>query len=193
MTEHHGNHLNTENSNLIHSIISVLGIDHNDILWIYMPLYGLQSFDGSDWKTYTEKEGYLDWQVLSMAVDHDNVKWFGTYENGVVSYDDGTETLIEMSGKKPENIQILNSYPNPFNLSTTIEFVLPGDSIVNLAVYDILGQRVRELIRQPMQTGYHSFQWNGNDGNGATVSSGVYFYVLQTDNASRYTKGLYIK
>jgi len=182
-----------DNSGLIYNIVQILTVDHNNILWIVMPLWGFQSFDGSVWKTYTEKDGFLNWQILSIAVDHNNVKWFGTYDDGVVSYDDGIKTHLEISHKEPENVKLLNSFPNPFNSSTTIEFVLPRESVVNLVVYDILGQKVRELIRQSMKAGPQSIQWDGRNENGITVSSGVYFYVLRMDNTSVYTKGLHIK
>ncbi|MBN1294802.1 MAG: T9SS type A sorting domain-containing protein [Candidatus Latescibacteria bacterium] len=184
----------SENSGLRFNQISNIVADMNNHIWIALYIgYGLQSFDGSVWKTYTEKDGYLGWQILSMAVDHNNVKWFGTYNGGVISYDDGIKTFLEISNEEPENVKLLNSYPNPFNSSTTIEFVLPHESIVNLAVYDILGQKVRDLIRQPMQTGFHSVLWDGKNKNGNDVSTGVYFYVLQTDNTSIQSKGLYVK
>ncbi|TFH64067.1 MAG: T9SS type A sorting domain-containing protein [Candidatus Zixiibacteriota bacterium] len=76
------------------------------------------------------------------------------------------------------------NFPNPFNPETVISFSLdkPGD--VTLAVYDILGRTVTTLYQGYLATGQHQFRWNGSDGNGQGVASGVYFYRLSSDQIS---------
>ncbi len=78
----------------------------------------------------------------------------------------------------------LNNYPNPFNPSTSINFNLPENSRVNLAIYDLKGRKVTELINQEMVQGQHSFKWNGRDKHNRTLASGIYFYTLRTNNSS---------
>lgn len=78
----------------------------------------------------------------------------------------------------------LNNYPNPFNPSTSISFNLPENSRVNLAIYDLKGRKVTELINQEMVQGQHSFKWNGRDKHNRSLASGIYFYTLRTNNSS---------
>jgi len=75
------------------------------------------------------------------------------------------------------------NYPNPFNPSTVIRFEVPGRGsgeagIVQLAVYDIMGRRVRTLVSGRMVPGPHSVVWDGTNRRGSRVSSGIYFYRI---------------
>ena len=76
---------------------------------------------------------------------------------------------------------ILRNYPNPFNPSTTISFSLPEDGDVELSIYNIKGQKVKQLVSDQFIAGQHSVAWNGTDGNNQPVSSGIYFYQLIVD------------
>lgn len=84
----------------------------------------------------------------------------------------------------PGMFTLNQNFPNPFNPETVISFSLdkPGD--VTLAVYDILGRTVTTLYQGYLPTGQHQFRWNGVDGNGQGVASGVYFYRLSSDKIS---------
>ncbi len=84
----------------------------------------------------------------------------------------------------PGMFTLNQNFPNPFNPETVISFSLdkPGD--VTLSVYDILGRTVTTLYRGYLPTGQHQFRWNGADGNGQGVASGVYFYRLSSDQIS---------
>lgn len=69
--------------------------------------------------------------------------------------------------------------PNPFNPDTVIRFALPAPSPVKLVIYNILGQLVTTLIDGPMAAGYHQVVWQGRNGTGQAVASGVYLYAIQ--------------
>ncbi|MEX2397908.1 MAG: T9SS type A sorting domain-containing protein, partial [Balneolales bacterium] len=73
----------------------------------------------------------------------------------------------------PAEITLKQNYPNPFNPSTTIQYALPADEIVNLEVYDILGRRVQVLQDGFQQAGWHHVRFDG-----AGQASGVYIYRL---------------
>lgn len=73
----------------------------------------------------------------------------------------------------PGDYLLFQNYPNPFNPTTTIRFDLPEQGLVKLEVYDILGQRVAQLINTEMQVGRHEIDFSGN-----IFASGVYIYVL---------------
>ncbi|HDY88787.1 MAG TPA: T9SS type A sorting domain-containing protein, partial [bacterium] len=70
------------------------------------------------------------------------------------------------------------NYPNPFNPTTTIEFTLPASGFTSLIIYNVMGQKVRELVADRMQAGIHSVLWDGKDDNGNVVSSGIYLSRL---------------
>ncbi|MBI5472407.1 MAG: T9SS type A sorting domain-containing protein [Ignavibacteriae bacterium] len=75
------------------------------------------------------------------------------------------------------------NYPNPFNPSTQINFDLPEASHVTLAVYDVLGRKVAELVNGQVAEGYHTATWNASD-----VASGVYFARFTATDANGVTQ-----
>lgn len=86
-----------------------------------------------------------------------------------------------------------SNFPNPFNPSTTISFLLPKDASCTLEVYNIRGQKVKTLINETRFAGNHSVVWTGLDDNGKPVSSGLYFYRLTTPNSIQTKKMLLLK
>ncbi len=85
------------------------------------------------------------------------------------------------------------NYPNPFNPVTTISFTLPKIMDVQLAVYDVLGRKVRTLIDGKQQVGAHVVQWSGTNDHGVQVGSGIYYYRLKTENYDRTMKMVLVK
>ena len=113
--------------------------------------------------------------------------------------------LVDIETEKLENIQveivygnppsvpseyILNqNYPNPFNPSTTIEFSLPEDvSNAKLSIYNILGEKVVELVNTALTAGNYQYQWNAAD-----FATGMFIYELRTDKFVSVKKMLLLK
>jgi hypothetical protein len=71
------------------------------------------------------------------------------------------------------------TYPNPFNPSTTIRFVLRKHAPVSLQIFNLRGALVRTLVDSDLDAGIHERRWNGRDSFGRLVASGVYFYRLR--------------
>jgi len=84
-------------------------------------------------------------------------------------------------GNTPNPYLSMKIAPNPFNPMTVIRFGLPASGPVALRVFDTRGQLVTTLRSEVMETGEHEVVWNGTDGSGRAVASGVYFSRLQTD------------
>ncbi|MFC1528992.1 CotH kinase family protein [Candidatus Latescibacterota bacterium] len=85
------------------------------------------------------------------------------------------ENIVSVEEKNPPaELSLGQNYPNPFNLQTSIEFALPNESVINLSIFNITGQKVRELVSGTMAAGTHSVIWNGTSDSGQAVSSGVY-------------------
>lgn len=99
----------------------------------------------------------------------------------------------------PKDFSLSQNYPNPFNPSTKIMYALPVKSRITMVIYNILGQEVRTLLsRKDQEVGIHHVEWNGVDGLGRAVSSGVYLYRMQVEgiNGKSYTqtkKMLFVK
>jgi subtilisin family serine protease len=79
----------------------------------------------------------------------------------------------------PTGFSLGQNYPNPFNPSTVIRYSLPTSGRVTLDIFNVLGQKIRSLVNNLQTTGSHNVEWNGRDGAGKLVDSGVYLYRLQ--------------
>ncbi len=88
---------------------------------------------------------------------------------------------------------IAYNYPNPFNPTTTIEYSLPEEGNVCIEVYNIKGQKVKQLINEHKESGHHTIKWNGTDENNKSVGSGVYFYKVKTEKSSLINKMIMLK
>jgi hypothetical protein len=117
----------------------------------------------------------------------------GDYFCEIIISDDREETLVPVtltvSGTNANNMisgletVLLGNHPNPFNPSTTISFNLEKNAKVHLGIYNTKGQKLRTLINDNCAAGLHQIVWNGLDDEGNNVSSGVYFTILDVDDA----------
>ncbi|MFQ5629993.1 MAG: N-acetylmuramoyl-L-alanine amidase [bacterium] len=80
----------------------------------------------------------------------------------------------------PNIFFLTQNYPNPFNPGTTISYHLPQSDNVELAVYSLMGHKIRHLVNESQAAGEHFVEWDGRDDAGNRVASGPYFYVLRT-------------
>lgn len=88
----------------------------------------------------------------------------------------------------PDNYELKQNFPNPFNPSTIIGFVLPSQSLVKLKIYDITGREVGTLVNEELEAGEYEFQFNASN-----LSSGVYFYTLQTPDFKETKRMIYVR
>ncbi|MEA2095671.1 MAG: C25 family cysteine peptidase [Candidatus Cloacimonadota bacterium] len=90
-----------------------------------------------------------------------------------------------------QTIEINNlkqNYPNPFNPETNIFYSIISNGSVELSIYNIKGQLVKELVKSSMNAGDHNVVWNGKDSADRKVSSGLYFYKLKLNGKTIDTK-----
>jgi len=85
------------------------------------------------------------------------------------------------------------NYPNPFNPTTMICYSLKENAKVSINIYNIKGQKVKQLVSERFPAGQHSVVWNGTDNNGKSVSSGIYFYQLKTENYEKTKRMVLLK
>ena len=93
-------------------------------------------------------------------------------------------------------IELKQNYPNPFNSNTKINFSIHSKNQTNhvfLVVYDILGKEIKVLLNKTLNNGEYITEWDGKDFDGKSVSSGLYFIVLRTNEVKKTIKTLLIK
>jgi len=81
----------------------------------------------------------------------------------------------------PKAYALLQNRPNPFNPETEIGYELPEESLVVLAIFNLLGQRIKTLVNGSAQPGKHTARWDGTDEAGKIVPSGIYIYRIEAE------------
>ena len=104
--------------------------------------------------------------------------------NGSYMYSQGVE--VEIS--QPKEFSLSQNYPNPFNPATTIEYSIPEDGFVMLKVYNALGQEVTRLVNGNAKAGIHHVTFDASN-----LTSGVYFYSVQSNNETIVKKMMVLK
>ncbi len=94
---------------------------------------------------------------------------------------------------QPKEFILYDNYPNPFNPSTSIVFDLKYDSNIQLSIYNIRGELVKNITSCSCQAGSHIAYWDGKNQNGKSAVSGIYIYRLVTDNFSVSKKMMLLK
>jgi hypothetical protein len=94
----------------------------------------------------------------------------------------------------PTRFELRQNFPNPFNPNTHMIFSLPKDDKVTLEVFNLLGQKIKSLIdNDNFQVGYHTIEWDGKNGSGENVASGMYVFRLVSGNQTSIKKGILIR
>ena len=144
------------------------------------------------WLSLSETEGELNSgeSVQIEVIFNTNTIEVGNYSCFIVIEDDRNETLIPVSllyedTNSPEDIiqpkLEMNAYPNPFNPTTNIRFSVQQQQFVELNIYNVKGKRVKNLFRGLVDDSEKIVSWNGMDNKRKPVSSGIYFYQLETE------------
>ena len=89
--------------------------------------------------------------------------------------------------------KVHNNFPNPFNPITTLHYDLPGDAMVNITIYDMMGRIVSNLVSSQQNAGYKSIQWDATNDKGAPVSAGLYLYTIEAGKFRQTKKMVLLK
>ena len=90
-------------------------------------------------------------------------------------------------------IEFVRNYPNPFNPTTVISFQLNKPQITSVEIFNLKGQKVKQLVNGLLETGTHNLTWNGKDDYGKPAASGTYFYQIKTPEKNFTKKMLLLK
>jgi Secretion system C-terminal sorting domain/FG-GAP-like repeat/Right handed beta helix region len=131
-----------------------------------------------------DDDGNIDVAIISRT-PFGGDSLFILYNLGGLNQTTGVETLPPVD-VVPNKFDLSQNYPNPFNPSTKINFNLPAESNVKIFVYNILGQKVRELVNNQLAAGVHTIDFNAGN-----LASGIYIYTIEAKTVS--AEGNFIK
>jgi hypothetical protein len=135
--------------------------------------------------TWITKEVLIAAQAESQENDTDpNFTNASTFSRNIQSM----TPIAEPAHSAPNKFRLYANYPNPFNASTEIAFDLPKDELINLAIYNVMGQMVAELANGRMSAGTHRLVWNADQ-----MPSGLYYLQLKTENDRQVKKMILMK
>ncbi len=95
--------------------------------------------------------------------------------------------------QRPVLLQLRPSFPNPFQISTSIRFEIGRTAEVKVEVFDLRGRRVRTLVSGLETAGSHQVSWNGADSSNRQVPSGIYFLRFSSDGRSQSSKVIMLR
>jgi hypothetical protein len=112
---------------------------------------------------------YSDANTTASGWYVDDIK-ITTYNGGVTGVEENHNGLL------PVKYSLDQNYPNPFNPSTQINYSVAKSGLVKISVYDILGREVNVLVNEVKNPGFYSVDFNGS-----SLSSGLYFYKMESN------------
>lgn len=144
-----------------------------------------------DVKINSENNWSGETELFISVIDSDKEKIDDTVS---IKIEDNITGVNEFNNEIPDQYTLSQNYPNPFNPSTIIKYGIPEESNVNLCIYNINGELVKELINKTEPAGYYNIRFDSNN-----MSSGIYIYRLSahsitgTENIIQSKKMIFIK
>ncbi|HZW38822.1 MAG TPA: T9SS type A sorting domain-containing protein [Ignavibacteriaceae bacterium] len=148
---------------------------NNEIIW-------KTTDKGNNWEFSFEGYGYFPFYFLK-----ENLGWTAGVYGEIWKYTDEVTTFVQ-NENVVYNFSLSQNYPNPFNPSTTIKYSIPKQNIVSLKIYDVLGNEVDQIVNEEKPAGEYEANFNASG-----LSSGVYFYRINSGEFSQVKKLLLLK
>ena len=131
------------------------------------------------------------WWTLEYVVEATDGEY--TVESEIGQFVFQKTSLSNESDLIPLSFNLHQNYPNPFNPFTTLRYDLLEDGLVNITIYDMLGNVINQLVNEVQSSGYKSIQWNATNNLGQPVSAGVYLYSIEAGDFRKTKKMILLK
>jgi hypothetical protein len=165
----------------------------------------------NNWDLYFSSNGGVIWVPVQLDLDSSDVDYHWTIPNELtenarikivqdnenyINFEDESgnftitdvQTSIGVQEGNPKVFKLHSNYPNPFNPGTTINYDLPSTMIIDLSIYNLLGQQVVTLVSGRQKAGSHSVKWDASH-----LSAGAYFIKLHADEFIQIKKAILLK
>ncbi len=106
----------------------------------------------------------------------------GFWDEKLIQVNISNVTDMGPGSQQPVTFEVDQNFPNPFNPTTEIRYSIPKDNVVEVRIYNSLGQQVKTLVSQYQSAGQHNVTWDGTNNFGQKVSSGTYIYIVKSGN-----------
>ncbi len=134
--------------------------------------------------------------------ENESAVYFGGFDpNGYISTNNAWVykkiwNTLEIDEQKQEsliNYKLHNNYPNPFNSSTDISYLILKKNFIKIIIYDLKGNRLKLLVNEYKDIGNYSLNWNGTNEKGLSLSAGVYLYSIEVGQSRQTRKMILLK
>jgi hypothetical protein len=149
-----------------------------------------------NWSTSAETSNDENTLIIHNAlIANQYLQEFAKRYHAAGGADDLTNVEDKISVETPHLFMLYQNYPNPFNSATMISYEIKGNSNqqVELAMFNLLGQRIKTLVSKNQSAGFYKVQWDGKNEAGDLVSSGIYVYQLKVANVKMDKKLIFLQ
>jgi hypothetical protein len=178
--------------------VSGMPLREND-RWLEEVVVDLYPYDGGTrsanvWKLFGPQNNPSE--LIRLITDPDEYL-VGTAKMGTMTFTlispRPTAVVEYRTDSEPEDFALEQNFPNPFNSETLIRLALPASGEVELAVYNLVGQKMATLVRGTRQAGAYTVHWDGTDDQGRALATGVYLYHLRAGQQKETRRLLLIR
>jgi len=159
-----------------------------------------QETNGVHWTTSIHDSGSFVWTAPPTGTGTVRLYWAGLQgslnpgaDTAIVLLSNESSTGIDEGIMMPGEFALAQNYPNPFNGETVIGFDLPGSGPVELSILNVIGQKVFSWSKYIDTPGKVMVTWSGKTSDGLELSSGLYFYQLQTQDGRKTRQMVFLK
>ena len=139
--------------------------------------------------SYSDDFDFESYKIWKYDLLNDTLEQFLNGTNPILHQNEG----LDIKNRILNKFNIYQNYPNPFNPFTTLRYDLPEDGLVNLTVYDMVGNEINQLVNEVQNSGFKSVQWNATNNQGQPVSAGVYLYTIKVGDFRQTKKMILLK
>ncbi|MDE2810311.1 MAG: hypothetical protein OXN90_18005 [Gemmatimonadota bacterium] len=168
---------------------------NDDAIYLITGRQLLETTDGGEtWVSIGRSLGPMPW-FNEVAIDphHPSLRYVATPHGVFVAGKESSTAIVETQTALPEHFSLGQNAPNPFNGSTTIPYEIAIGAAAELAIYNVVGQRVRTFVLGYQSPGEYRVAWDGRDDGGRKLGSGVYLYALKSGAEAAWRKAILVK